>query len=98
MLHAGVTAPVQRPLRGYLNGEEGAMDFDLTAEQRRWRDLAREFAQGTIRPQAEALDREARFPYAIVEEMAGLGFMGMTLPPDYGGTSADFISYCLAIE
>jgi butyryl-CoA dehydrogenase len=98
MLQAGVTAPAQRQQRGYLNVEEGAMDFDLTPEQQRWRNLARDFAQGTIRPQAEALDREAHFPYTIVEEMAGLGFMGMTLPPAYGGTDADFISYCLAVE
>ena len=74
------------------------MNFDLTAEQRRWRDLARDYAQGTIRPRAEALDREQKFPYDIIADMAGLGLMGLTLPPEYGGSGGDFVAYCLAIE
>ena len=74
------------------------MDFDLTDEERRWRALARDFAQGTIRPRAEELDREQRFPYDIIAEMAHLGLLGLTLPEEYGGSGGDFISYCLAIE
>ncbi len=37
------------------------MNFDPTAEQLRWRDLARDFAQATIRPRAADLDREQQF-------------------------------------
>ena len=74
------------------------MDFDLTPEQQRWRDRARDFAQGVVAPRAEQLDREQTFPYAIVAEMARLGFLGLTLPEEYGGTGGDFVSYCLAIE
>ena len=74
------------------------MNFDPTDEQRRWRDLARDFAQAEIRPRAAELDREARFPYDIVREMARLGFMGMTLPEEYGGSGGDFVSYNMALE
>ncbi len=74
------------------------MNFDPTDEQRRWRDLARDFAQGEIRPRAAQLDREQRFPYDIVADMARLGLMGLTLPEDYGGSGGDFLSYNLALE
>ena len=65
------------------------MNFDLTGEQRRWRDLARDFAQGEIRPRAAQLDKEQKFPYDIAARMAELGRMGMTIPEEYGGTGGD---------
>ena len=74
------------------------MNFDPTGEQRRWRDLARDFAQAEIRPRAEQLDREQKFPYDIISEMARLGLMGLTLPEEYDGSGGDFVAYCLALE
>ena len=74
------------------------MNFDLTDQQRRWQSLARDFAEGVIRPRAEQLDREQKFPYDIVAEMAELGLMGLTLPEEYGGSSGDFVAYNLALE
>src|ERR687897_407592 len=74
------------------------MNFDPTAEQRRWRELARDFARGEIRPRAADLDREQKFPYDIVAEMANLGLMGLTLPEEYGGSGGDFVAYSLALE
>lgn len=74
------------------------MNFEPTEEQRRWRELARDFAQSEIRPRAAELDREQRFPYDIVSEMARLGFMGLTLPEEYGGSGGDFVGYCMALE
>lgn len=74
------------------------MNFDLTDEQRRWRDLARDFAQSEIRPRAAQLDREQKFPYDIISSMAELGFMGLSLPEEYGGSGGDFVSYNLALE
>src|SRR5918997_1696053 len=75
-----------------------AMNFDPTEEQRRGRDLARDFAQGEIHPRAAGLDREQTFPYDIVADMARLGLMGLTLPEEYGGSGGDFVSYNLALE
>jgi short-chain 2-methylacyl-CoA dehydrogenase len=74
------------------------MNFDPTDEQRRWRDLARDFAQGEIRPRAAELDREQKFPYDIVAEMARLGLLGLTLAEEYGGSGGDFVAYNLALE
>jgi short-chain 2-methylacyl-CoA dehydrogenase len=74
------------------------MNFDLTGDQRRWRDLAREFAQGEIRPRAQRLDREQKFPYDVIAEMSRLGLMGLTLPEEYGGSGGDFVAYNLALE
>jgi butyryl-CoA dehydrogenase len=75
-----------------------AMNFDPTDEQRRWRDLARDFAQREIRPRAAELDREQKFPYDIISDMAGLGLLGLTLPEAYGGSGGDFVAYNLALE
>lgn len=74
------------------------MNFDPTTDQKRWRDLARDFAQGEIRPRAAQLDKEQRFPYDIIAEMAGLGLMGLTLPEEHGGSGGDFVAYNLALE
>jgi short-chain 2-methylacyl-CoA dehydrogenase len=74
------------------------MNFDPTDEQRRWRELARDFAQGAILPRAAVLDREQMFPYDIIAEMARLGMMGLTLPEEYGGSGGDFVAYILALE
>ena len=74
------------------------MNFDPTNEQQRWRDLARDYAQGEIRPRAAQLDREQKFPYDIVTKMADLGLMGLTLPEEYGGSGGDFVAYNLALE
>src|ERR671920_748192 len=74
------------------------MNFDLTDEQRRWRNLARDFAQGEIRPRASQLDKEQKFPYDIVVQMTELGLMGMTVPEEYGGSDGDFVTYNLALE
>jgi len=74
------------------------MNFDLTRGQRRWRDLAHEYAQEEIKPRAARLDKEQRFPYDIVAEMARLGLMGMTIPEEYGGSGSDFVAYNVALE
>jgi short/branched chain acyl-CoA dehydrogenase len=74
------------------------LNFDLTQEQQLVRDTVREFAESRIAPIAAELDREHRFPYGLVEELAGLGLMGMTVPEEYGGAGADAVSYAIAIE
>ena len=74
------------------------MELDLTQEQELVRDTARRFAQERVAPLAEELDREARFPYDLVAELAELGFMGLPIPEDYGGAGGDTVSYALAIE
>ena len=74
------------------------MNFDLTQEHELVRSTVREFAQQRVAPVAEELDRESRFPYELVGELAELGLMGMTIPEEYGGAGADTISYAIAVE
>src|SRR5207302_1488052 len=56
------------------------------------------FALERVAPVAEELDREKRFPYELVAELAELGLMGMTIPEEYGGAGTDTLSYAIAIE
>ena len=74
------------------------MHFDLTDEQQDIRRLVRDFADAEVRPVAEDLDREKRFPYEIVAKLGGLGLMGIPYPEEYGGGGADNLSYAIAIE
>ena len=74
------------------------MDLDLTAEQELVRDTLRQFALERIAPVAEELDRESRFPYELVAELAELGLMGLPIPEEYGGAGGDTVSYAIAIE
>ena len=74
------------------------MDFKLTEEQELVRRTVREFAEQRVAPVAEELDRESRFPYDLVRELAELGLMGMTIPEEYGGGGADTVSYAIAVE
>jgi len=73
------------------------MNFDLTDEQKAIQSLAREFAQEEVKPRAEEMDREERFPYELVAKMAELGFMGLPFPEEYGGAGGDTVSYALAV-
>src|SRR3954453_13880459 len=74
------------------------MDFDLSPEHELIRHTVRQFALERVAPVAEALDREKRFPYELVAELAELGLMGMTIPEEYGGAGTDTLSYAIAIE
>ncbi|MDQ3777489.1 MAG: acyl-CoA dehydrogenase family protein [Actinomycetota bacterium] len=74
------------------------MNFDPSEEHELLRRTVREFAVERVAPVAEELDREHRFPYELVRELAELGLMGMTIPEEYGGAGADTVSYAIAVE
>jgi short-chain 2-methylacyl-CoA dehydrogenase len=74
------------------------VDFDLSEEHELIRSTVREFAEQRIAPVAEELDREHRFPYDLVAELAELGLMGIPIPEDYGGGGGDTLAYAIAIE
>jgi alkylation response protein AidB-like acyl-CoA dehydrogenase len=74
------------------------VNFDLDSEHELIRDTVRQFALERVAPVAETLDREKRFPYELVAELAELGLMGMTIPEEYGGAGTDTLSYAIAIE
>jgi short/branched chain acyl-CoA dehydrogenase len=74
------------------------VNFDLDPEHELIRDTVRQFALERVAPVAEELDREKRFPYELVSELAELGLMGMTIPEEYGGAGADTLSYAIVVE
>ncbi len=74
------------------------MDFELTPEQRQIRKVAREFAEGEVAPVAPQHDETGEFPSAIVQKLGELGFLGVLVPPDYGGAGLDYVSYALIVE
>jgi short-chain 2-methylacyl-CoA dehydrogenase len=73
-------------------------NYDLSDEHELVRRTVRDFALERVAPLAEELDREHRFPYELVSELAELGLMGMTIPEEYGGAGADTLSYAIAVE
>ena len=75
-----------------------SLGFDLGDEHVLLRDTVRQFALEKVAPVAEELDREKRFPYDLVTEMAELGLMGMTIPEEYGGGGTDTLAYAIAVE
>jgi short-chain 2-methylacyl-CoA dehydrogenase len=74
------------------------MNFDLSDEHELIRKTVRDFAVERVAPVAEELDREHRFPYELVAELAELGLMGLPIPEEYGGAGGDTLSYAIAIE
>src|SRR6185436_13775309 len=74
------------------------MDFDLSDDHELIRRTVRDFAEGEVKPVAEELDREKRFPYEIVAKLGELGLMGIPFPESYGGAGGDSLAYALAVE
>ena len=73
------------------------MNLTFTDEQLMMRDMVRNFAQAEITPFIEQLEK-GEFPRAIVNKMAEIGLMGITVPEEYGGSNMDFTSYIIAIH
>ncbi len=73
------------------------MDFELTDAQRLIRETVRNFAERELAPIAGELDRLKHFPAKPLQRLAGLGILGMAVPPEYGGVGADSVSSCLAL-
>jgi butyryl-CoA dehydrogenase len=74
------------------------VDIELTDEQKMVQAMAREFAEKEVRPIAESIDREARFPAETVRRMGELGLMGIAIPETSGGSGGDTVAYALAVE
>ena len=73
------------------------MDFALTEEQQLIQDAAREFARNEIAPVAAEFDQSGEFPSETIRQAAELGFMGIEIPEQYGGSGLDTVSYVLVM-
>ncbi len=74
------------------------MNFELTEEQLSVKEAARDFAQNVLKPGVIERDRDQKFPTEEVKQLGELGFMGMMVSPEYGGSGMDTMSYVLAME
>ena len=74
------------------------MTFAPSEEHELLRQTVREFALERVAPVAEELDREHRFPYELVAQLADLGLMGIPIPEEWGGAGGDTLAYAIAIE
>jgi alkylation response protein AidB-like acyl-CoA dehydrogenase len=74
------------------------VDFHLNAEQEQLRATVRDFARHVVAPRAAETDREHRFPHEILSAAAEVGLMGILIPPEYGGSGLDHLSFALVIE
>lgn len=74
------------------------MNFELTEEQISVRDAARDFAQNVLKPGVIERDETMTFPKDEVKQLGELGFLGMMVSPEYGGSGMDTVSYVLAME
>ena len=72
------------------------MDFTIDREHELLRKMYREFAENEVKPLAEEIDEEERFPEETVKKMAKLGMLGIYFPKEYGGAGADVLAYVMA--
>ncbi|MCY0925222.1 acyl-CoA dehydrogenase family protein [Streptomyces sp. H27-H1] len=74
------------------------MNLELSDEQSAVRDLARAFTEREVAPYAADWDRAESVDRAIVKKLGSVGFLGLTVPEEYGGSGGDHLSYVLVTE
>ncbi len=74
------------------------MDFTLPKEHEMARQLFKDFAENEVKPLAQEVDENHRFPRETVDKMAKYGFMGIPVPKEYGGQGCDTLTYAMCVE
>jgi len=74
------------------------MNFDLTDEQRMWRDVVHDFVAKEVKPKARHVDETGEFNWEATRKMGSVGLLGLNIPEEYGGTGVDAISAAIAVE
>ncbi|MGW0937216.1 acyl-CoA dehydrogenase family protein [Streptomyces sp. NPDC002666] len=74
------------------------MNLELSEEQEAVRQLAKDFVARDIAPHVVEWDRAENVDKSIVEKLGSLGFLGLTVPEEYGGSGGDHLTYCLVTE
>ncbi len=74
------------------------MDFTMSKEHEMARQLFKDFAENEVKPLAQEVDEEERFPRETVEKMGKYGFMGIPVPKEYGGQGCDTLTYAMCVE
>ncbi|MGN5630938.1 acyl-CoA dehydrogenase family protein [Streptomyces sp. AC154] len=74
------------------------MNLELSEEQEAVRQLAKDFVARDIAPHVVEWDRAENVDKSIVKKLGALGFLGLTVPEEYGGSGGDHLAYCLVTE
>ncbi|WP_371774068.1 acyl-CoA dehydrogenase family protein [Streptomyces sp. NBC_01438] len=74
------------------------MNLELSEEQEAVRQLAEDFVARDIAPHVVEWDRAESVDKSIVKKLGSLGFLGLTVPEEYGGSGGDHLAYCLVTE
>jgi butyryl-CoA dehydrogenase len=74
------------------------MNYDLTDEQRMWRNAVHDFVAHEVKPKAHEVDETAEFNWLACRKMGPLGLLGLNIPEEYGGSGVDAVSAAIAIE
>ncbi len=74
------------------------MDFSLSKEHEMARQLFKDFAENEVKPLAQEIDEQHRFPRETVDKMAKYGFLGIPVPKEYGGQGCDILTYAMCVE
>ncbi len=74
------------------------MDLSLSDEERQLQEAARRFARKEIAPVAERMDREEYFPRDVFRRLGEQGFLGITIPTEYGGLGLSYLAQALILE
>ncbi|MGW4159286.1 acyl-CoA dehydrogenase family protein [Streptomyces sp. NPDC004788] len=74
------------------------MNLELSAEQEAVRRLAEDFVAREITPHVVEWDRAENVDRSLVKKLGAVGFLGLTVPEEYGGSGGDHLSYCLVTE
>ncbi|MCX4773575.1 acyl-CoA dehydrogenase family protein [Streptomyces sp. NBC_01260] len=74
------------------------MNLELSEEQEAVRQLAKDFVARDIAPHVVEWDRSENVDKSIVKKLGSLGFLGLTVPEEYGGSGGDHLTYCLVTE
>jgi butyryl-CoA dehydrogenase len=74
------------------------MIFDLSDEQRTFKESVEQFARDVVAPRAAAIDEHGEYPLDVIRAAAAHGLLGVTIPAAWDGAGRDYVSYALAIE
>lgn len=74
------------------------MNFELTDEQKQFREVVHDFVAKEVKPRARHTDEAAEFNWPAAKKMGPLGLLGLEVPEEYGGAAVDAISAAIAVE
>ncbi len=82
---------------GESEAQAGGMSFELSGEQRAIQEAARDFALGEVEPIVDECDEAQRFPMEVMKKAGELGFLGILVPEEYGGTGLGYVEYVAVV-